>query len=279
VVHLFLYRRYEAYPVWEFFGAGLYSGSDQLALYGMRSYVLSGVALLFGLACFLADAVRRWWERESWHALRLPFELYFVAVFATYLLPDALRIPLYPGWIGALAARLTAVTAVMGLCVMATIRPRKWHTLGFSGIAVISFVFLYQDTEVLNRMERQAEFLVSSLPAGERVSATIWAPPDSRVPFVVHIVDRACIGRCFSFENYEPSSGQFRVRVQEGSPLVTDDTDASEAMQAGEYLVQPGDLPMAQIYQCDDRDWTQLCVRQLTAGEKNGRLGYHPRKE
>jgi hypothetical protein len=50
-------------------------------------------------------------------------------------------------------------------------------------------------------------------------------------------------------------------------------------MEAGEYIVQPGDLPMAQIYQCDDNDLTQLCLRQLAAGEANGRIGYHPPRE
>jgi hypothetical protein len=43
--------------------------------------------------------------------------------------------------------------------------------------------------------------------------------------------------------------------------------------------VQPEDLPMAEIYQCDDHDLTQLCIRQLSAGEANGRIGYHPPRE
>ena len=94
------------------------------------------------------------------------------------------------------------------------------------------------------------------------------------------MVDRACIGRCFSFQNYEPPSRQFRVRVQDGdSPLNTGESDASQEMESGEYTVQPEDLPMAQIYQCDDHDLTLLCIRQLAAGEENGRIGYHPPKE
>jgi hypothetical protein len=271
----YLFHRYEAYSVWESFGPGVYNGSDQLALYGTRFYVLSGVALLFGVVCFAGDAVRRR-GHQSWEALRLPCELHLVAVFATYLLPDVLRIPLYSGWIGALALRLTTVSAAMGLAVLALMQPKKWHTLGFAGIAALFFAFLYQDSGVLNRMEQRAERLVSGLPSGERVTATIWSPPDSRLPFIGHIVDRACIGRCFSFQNYEPASGQFRVRVREGSPVATDDPDTSQSMEAGEYVVRPEDLPMAQLYQCDEKDLTQLCVRQLAAGEANGRIGHHP---
>jgi hypothetical protein len=277
---LYLMRHYQAFGVLDTFGTGIYNGSDQIVLYSIRYYVLSGVALLFGIACFMVDAIRHYRARESWADWRLPLELHWFLVIAIYVLPDAVRIPLYAGWVGALAARLTTAAAVMGLCALALMQPRKWHTAGFAVIAAVFFTFLYQDTATLNRMESQIERLVETLPPGERVTATIWTPPDSRLPFIVHLVDRACVGKCFSYQNYEPPSGQFRVRVdQAGSPLNTGDSDASQQMEAGEYQVQPADLPMAQIYQCDEHDLTQLCIRQLSAGETNGRLGYHPPKE
>jgi hypothetical protein len=134
---------------------------------------------------------------------------------------------------------------------------------------------------MLNRMEAEAGQLIqSTVPPGGRVLATIWAAPDSRLPYMVHLVDRSCVGRCFSFENYEPPSRQFRVRVGEsGSPLNIDDSDVSQQMEAGEYVVQADDLPMWQIYQCNDQDLTRLCIRQLAAGEANGRIGHHPPRE
>jgi hypothetical protein len=280
MVRHYLAHHYQTAGVWSMYGPGVYNGSDQIALYGMRYYVLSGAALLFGVICFAVEAIRRYWRRLSWADMRLPLELHLFVVFAIYRLPDVLRVPLYQGWIGALALRMTAIAAVMGLCVLALMQPRKWHTAGFAVIAAVFFVFLYQDTGTLNRMEAQVERLVATLPKGERVTATIWAPPDSRLPFIVHIVDRACAGKCFSYQNYEPSSQQFRVRVRPGgSPLNIGDTDASQEMEAGEYVVQPKDLPMAQIYQCDEDDLTQLCTRQLSAGEPNGRIGYHPAKD
>ena len=69
--------------------------------------------------------------------------------------------------------------------------PKKWHAAGFGILALLFFIFLYKDTGVLNRMEDQVDRLVASLPPGERVLATIWAPPDSRLPYIVHMVDRA----------------------------------------------------------------------------------------
>jgi len=280
VARLYLMEHYEAFGVWEIFGPGVYNGTDQIALYSVRYYVLSGVALVFGLVCFAVEAIRRYRARESWADRRLPLELHWFLVFTIYVLPDVVRIPLYSGWVGALALRLTTAAAVIGLCVLSAMRPRKWHSMGFGIIAILFFAFLYQDTAKLNRMETQIERLVATLPRGERVTATIWAPPDSRLPFIVHMMDRACVQKCFSYQNYEPPSGQFRVRVDEdGSPLNTGDSDASQQMEAGEYVVQPADLPMAEIYQCDEDDLTQVCIRQLSAGETNGRIGYHPPKD
>jgi hypothetical protein len=276
---LYLSHHYETLAVWDSFGPGIYNGSDQIALYGTRYRVLSAGALLFGMACFAIETVERRRERELWSALRLPLELHCVVVFATYVLPDVLRVPLYSGWIGALALRLTTVSAALGLCALAFMRPRKRHAIGFGVIGAVFFSFLYRDTGTLNRMEAQMERLVASLPSGERVTVSIWAPSESRVPYIQHMVDRACIGKCFSFENYEPASKQFRVRVEEDSPVAIDDSDTSQEMEAGEYVVQPSDLPMAQIYQCNDKDLTQLCIRQLAAGETNGRVGYHPPRD
>jgi len=42
-------------------GPGVYNGADQIALYSVRYYVLSGVALVFWLVCFVVEAVRRYW--------------------------------------------------------------------------------------------------------------------------------------------------------------------------------------------------------------------------
>jgi hypothetical protein len=41
-------------------------------------------------------------------------------------------------------------------------------------------------------------------------------------------------------------------------------------MQSGTYEVQEEDLPLKQIYQCDAVDPTQVCIRDLIAGENNG---------
>jgi hypothetical protein len=275
-IHWYLAHR-ARFPVdWRHDPFYVMNGVDQLTLYGQRYTVLGWATLGFGVFCVVVDLISRRKDISFWQSLRLPAELYFIAIVAVALLPENLRPSISGGWIGLLASRLTAITAIFGLCLMGCLKPRKWHLAGFGACAIFFFVFLYTDTLDLNRMESRAEQIVSQLPFGTRVIATIWAPPDSRVSFIGHIADRACIGHCFSYANYEPSSGQFRIRAHPGSPVVSDSDDDTEDMQAGEYEVQDEDLPVMEIFQCDEKDLTKLCIRDLTSGEKNGRLGYKP---
>jgi hypothetical protein len=250
-----------------------YNGADQLGLYGKRYCFLAGVAFLFGVICVLADLYARRRAGSSWKLFELPLELYLVTFCATSLLPENLRLS-NDGWIGLLSSRLTTISAIFGVCLLGAWKPRKWHLAGFSVCGLVFFSFLYQDTGWLNQLEENAENLVEDLPAGTRVIVTVRAPADSRIAFIAHTVERACIGHCFSYANYEPASGEFRVRVRKGSPVATSSTDDAEDMASGEYEVDGTDLPIKQIYQCDEKDLTKLCIRDLTAGETNGRLSF-----
>jgi len=245
----------------------LYNGADQLALYGKRYITVAIAAFCFGVICVLPDFFAEPREPSSWKRFELPLELYAIIFCATALLPENLRPSADAGWIGLLGSRLTTVSAILGICLMALLKPRKSHLAGFGACAAVFFAFLYQDTGWLNRLEANAEKLVAGVPPGTRVVVTIDAPKDSRVPFIHHSVERACIGHCFSYANYEPASGEFRVRVHEGSPVVTSSTDTAEDMASGEYEVDETDLPLKQIYQCDASDMTKLCIRELKAGD------------
>jgi hypothetical protein len=276
-VHWFMARHAAKYLVdWDRGPFCLYNGADQLALYGQRYFYLAGTAFLFGLFCVAADIYAGKHNGPRWRRFELPLELYAVAFCATALLPENLRLSPDGGWIGLLGSRLTTISAIFGLCVLGLLKPRKWHLAGFGVGAIVFFAFLYQDTGWINRLEANAEQLVSNLPPGTRVIASVWAPPGPRIPFVGHAVERACIGHCFSYANYEAASGEFRVRVRKGSPVATSSTDDAEDMASGEYEVDETDLPLKQIYQCDASDLTKLCIRDLESGETNGRLGYKP---
>ena len=256
-------------PFWQL------NGADQFHVFGGRyAWFTLAIGLFFLFSTALA------WFGESfrvsfWRNRRLLIELYFISFAATALLPENLHTDPTGGWIGALVTRLTLVTAFIGLCWLASLPARSWHLAFCLACAAVFFAFIYQDAAFLNRMEASAESVTRQLPFGTRTLSTIFAPNTYRTIYL-HIPDRACIGHCFLVSNYEPSTRQFRVRVQQGSPVVTASVDDSEDMQSGTYDVQDEDLPLKQMYQCDARDLTRICLRDLSSDEQNGRLGYHP---
>lgn len=251
------------------------NGADQIDLFGVRYMSFAKVVFLFCAFCFLLGLPGIWKARKPWTA-RASLELWLVLIFAAAMLPEVVWLSQGdPKPFGYLVSRLTSVSAVLALSVLGSVKPRAWHLAGLAICAFVFFFWSYQDTGMLNDMEAQIEKLVSGLPANRRVIETIQLPPDvSRLQFIDHMVDRACIGKCYSFANYEPSGGAFRIRTRPGSPIVSDSAEAVSDMQSGFYIVRPRDLPMDEIYQCDPNNLAKLCIRELSAGEENGALGF-----
>ncbi len=249
-----------------------FNGLDQLVLLGSRYYMPERALLIFAIVAVAIDAIRHR-KRGFWTDLSTPLQLYIVAELAILLFPRGVTFPTHVA-IALITDRLTSVSAVLGCCVLAAMQPKKWHFAVSSLIAVVFFSLVYKDTGTINRMEMEVERLVTALPPGQRVVATIMPLGDSRIS-VQHIVDRACIGHCFDYGNYEPGSAVFRVRALPGNPYVIDDYDLATDTEEGTYVVQPEDLPLYQVYQCTESG-TELCIRPLQAGEENDRLGVHP---
>jgi hypothetical protein len=271
-LHWYIVRHFRV-AYWDTAFFYLLNGADQLVLYGSCYLIPAWIALIFGGGCFIHGRMQQRKRGEPVWSFRTALELWAILLFVAAMIPELIYLPWYAAPIGFPVARLTTVTAIIGLCILGSVEPRRWHLAGLAVCAVIFFAFLYHDTGTLNGMENEVEEMTKTLPYGRRVIETIAAPPDSRIPFINHIVDRACIGRCFAYANYEPASGQFRIGVRPGSPLVTDSVGSSQAMEDGKYVVRPRDLPMTQIDQCGGKDFTRLCMHDLAAGEKNGSSG------
>jgi hypothetical protein len=254
------------------------TGADQLMVYGDRYERLAWVALAFGAVCLLIEIVHNLRNRSWWNGIALPVELYLVGFFAVATFPENFRVSMYAAWIGLLVSRLTAICAILGLVVLARAQLRQWTIAGFLLIGTAYFVFLGLDTRGLSDLEASAEAAVATLPPETRIIPTLRADANWRVEFVSHVADRACIRRCFVYSNYEPSSKQFRVRVEKGGTwMVTDSAEDADDMQGGGYEIEKKDLPVKQLYQCDRGDWTKLCFHDLKEGESTGQFGY-PRR-
>jgi hypothetical protein len=250
-----------------------FNGADQLVLFGDRYRNVELALVAFVLLSLTVDiGCRR--EPGLWVYYSIPLQLYLLVELSVPLFPGGVRFPHHAAPIALLTERLTTVSAVLGCCLLGAMRPSRWHLAGSAAIAALFFWFVYQDTATVNKMEEQIVQLVGELPPGQRVMGTILPPPGSRI-LIQHILDRECIGRCFSYGNYEPSTEVFRVRASPGNPYVLSRYEDAISMEEGDYTVQPEDLPVSQIYQCS-LSGTKLCIHSLEAGEDNDRLGVHP---
>ena len=247
----------------------MYNGIDQFDLF-TPGYKLLAIALLgFIVVVLLLEGAQRWHDDPSFRrAGGVLLLLYVVVEVLVFVLPAAIRLPGYGAPFGFLAERVTLVSAVLLCCLMGLPRPRAWRITCLAAVALVFFAWMYRDTGVLNDMAEQTAALIEPLVPGQRVLFTI-SNRGSRV-LVGHFVDEACVGHCFSYGNYEASTGQYRVRAAPGNPFVMADFGATERMEDGIYEVQESELPAYQIYQCDATG-RKLCIRELSAGEENNR--------
>jgi hypothetical protein len=258
------------------FNLFFYNGLDQLIF--SKRYLISVLLLTVSFVALAAvEIVRRRGLPGLLAECAMPLELYLVVQAAVLLLPNSIHLPQYPAPISALTTRLTLISAVLLWCLLASIRPPGWLLSVSCVLTAIFFLFLYQDTAVLNGMEKQVQRLVQSIPAGQRVIATIGAPPKFRFS-VKHMADVSCVGHCFSYGNYEAPSGQFRVHASPGNAFIVSDIHDATLMEEGRYVVRPTDLPLYQLYQCTPK-WTELCILPLKAGETNDQYGVHPERQ
>lgn len=255
----------------------MFNGSDQLLLFAPRYWCVAGATLLVVTSAVIASFGAVWRERDTKRiAVRegltrfaVAPELYALVAVGVWALPDGIRLPQYPAAVALLTQRLTSVSAVLLICVVAALPARRWHLAAAGAAAALFFGFLFHDTGRISAMETEAGRLVRTVPRHSRVMATIPASADSRI-VIQHIIDRACISYCFSYGNYEPSSQQFRVRASPGNSYVMTDFNDPPAMEEGWYEVQPRDLPAWEVYFCDSsggRRDAKLCIRALAEGE------------
>ncbi|HTZ73521.1 MAG TPA: hypothetical protein VMB47_06350 [Candidatus Aquilonibacter sp.] len=252
-----------------------FNGADQVVLFGDRYNALKTAVIVATLAMLAFDLLRRSRRNESLKPYLIPLQLYLIIEFAVQMLPSGVTISPQLAAVAILTERLTSVAAILALCLLGAMLPSRWHLVITGAIAAVFFVYVYQDTGVINRMEVQAEQLVRTLPKDSRVMATIFPLPHSRV-LIQHMIDRACIGYCFSYGNYEPGTGLFRVRGDRDGAYNLGDYALAVEMEEGRYMVQPEDLPVYQVYQCT-KSGTALCVAPLHADEENDAMGVYGR--
>jgi hypothetical protein len=238
------------------------TGADQLWVFDDKYYLVQ-LGLLVVWSLLFLKLVRGTGTGQVIGGI--PFQLCVISAAAVTLLPTTILLPGFQHKLVFIAERMSLGVGVCVCALLGAAIPKAYERYALIGIAAIFFGFLFRDERILNRLEDRIDQVISQLPQGQRVISGI-DDFDLHVFAVTHMVDRACIGRCYSYANYEPSTMAFRVRTVARNPYVTASYRDSYDMQVGTYVVRPSDLPLVQIRSDDGK----IVVRELTAGAQCG---------
>jgi hypothetical protein len=242
------------------------TGANQIALFGLK-YVPLFACLLLIWALLLRDVIKHLGAAHLFATI--PFQLWLLNAAAVALIPDRLLLPGFGRPLGYIAQRLSLSSGLLMCAVLAAVPMTRATKVALASVAILFFALLYTDDRELNRLEDRMDLVVNQLPRGQRV-VTYLHDQSLRSLVIYHNLDRACIGHCYSYANYEPSSKQFRVHAGPGNGIVLDKYADVDAVAAGSYVVQPRDLPLYLIYPCGV-DFHDVCSHPLGAGEINGK--------
>jgi hypothetical protein len=246
------------------------TGANQLLI--SASYTIAFAPLLIAWALIFRRLLNRM-SRSSF-AENVYLHFWILNAAAVAFIPTGIFFPQYGRPLEFITPRfsLCAGVALCSVLVGVEIRmPEKVllliGTIAFFGIS-------YYETRTLNQQEDRIDAVVSQVPAQARVIGH-FGPDDSVMPPFLHVIDRACVGHCFSYANYEPSTAQFRVRANPHNGIVMTNPADVVAVEHAKYVVKQGDLPLFLVYSCGPEDGN-ICSRQLQAGDNIGALIRQP---
>jgi len=219
------------------------SGADQVWVFGEK-YGLVMLGLVAGW-CWLLT--RLWRRRGKLRVLlSIPFQLCVLSAAVVVAIPNMILLPLYRHGLAYIPERMSLAVGVCVCALLAAAPARRSEQAAMWTLASVFFFFVYVDERALNRFEDRIDAVVAGLPPFQRV-VTTFTDRSGRIDAVYHMVDRACIGRCFSYANYEASTLQFRVRANGRNPYVVARYDDSWGIHIGNYTWQESDLPAYKI--------------------------------
>jgi hypothetical protein len=127
---------------------------------------------------------------------------------------------------------------------LANLKPALWQRVGIIALSMLYFALLYSDARSFSRLEAKVTSLLNRLPPNQRVIGDV-DQPHFRSYDLNMLLDHACIGRCFSYGNYEPSTGDFRIRANPGNTFVVWSGGPGSAKR--EFFEAQSALPLYEI--------------------------------
>ncbi len=236
-------------------------GLEQVWVFDFKYAVLPLCLLGMGILS-LARLLRRYGSRQVLSGI--PFQICFLSAAGVVLLPGAIQLPGAAAVLGYIPERMSLPVAVCACALLAAAPMRRADGHALLALALVFFAVLYRDERKINGLEERVEHAVSALPAGSRVVMPVADSAIRANPWC-HILDRACLGRCYSYGNYEPSTLQFRVRAQGRNGIVVASPAAVDLLRHGGYIVRDADLP---LYQVEVDPGGKVSIRPLRAGAR-----------
>ncbi len=219
------------------------TGVDQVWVFDVKYFVVMlGFASVWGLMLF--RVARSQGVRQMLGGI--PFQLCAICAGSIAVLPGTVFIPGFFHALSSIAERMSLGLAICVCALLASARPGRLAVGASAVVALAFFGFVYADERTLNSFEDRMQSGVAALPPGSRVVSPIL-DLNLRTNPLSHVVDRVCIGHCFSYANYEASTGQFRIRAREGNGIVAANYAVSWGLQTGEHVVTGRDLPLFRI--------------------------------
>lgn len=261
-VRLYLSVRFTIY--WSEFQVFNATGADQLWLYGLRYAVLGLVLLAIGVWLFVLRASHSGFKSVLGD---IPFQLCLLNAAGIVVIPAGVVLPWVSPGLTYIADRMSLPLAVFACGFLASAAPARFLRVLLVIPAAVYFGWLQQDAARLNRVEDAVNTALRGVPPGQPVMNALCAPPSRINPFL-HTVSRACIGRCFSYSNYEAPSGAFRLRSLRFQRIVLHSMQEVKAAENGRYAVLARDLPLYEVYSTSASSDVRL--RQLSAGDLAG---------
>jgi hypothetical protein len=233
---------------------------EQIFLYDVKYLILSGAILIVLLALFL--------ERiDQGDLLKDPAaQIWILHVVALVLLPSAIQLPQYQHVFAYIPQRLSLLTALFFIIMVGRARYGRGITRLTGLAATVFFTCLYLDGQAFNRAENEVASLVEKLPPGQRVVAAM-SDSGARLNALLHVADRACIGHCFSYGNYEPATGQFRIRISGQNRVVAPNMKVVQEIEEGQHVVTAAEEPLYSVCPIAN-DPDRFYLRAIHAGEQ-----------
>jgi hypothetical protein len=226
-----------------------------------RYFIPMFVVICYGVWTLLAAL-----DRKASLGFSLPApQMAALAAAALILLPTSLDWPGTHHSLNFIDWRLAPWLTLFFLAWLARLSSARVSLMAGLAAASVFFSFLVQDSRLLGRIEQAFHDAVRQVPARSRVVNTVTTLPLGINP-LLHPIDRACIGHCFSYGNYEPATAQFRLRSRPGAAAAMASMRDVSALHHGQYVVKPGDLPLFGVFLRGKSPFT-LSVRPLEAEE------------